>query len=438
MATTLSGSWSAFTTNGVSAYFSGLSSSDVLIITFSDGIRVAISNYIDEESGDAIVGIPQDNLVNFSAWTMHNGGTFTVYEYTDDGLGAAIHTYTHTDANNAGAFRLEYEPATQGLTILYSASTTGVPDDFGNYSSFVGATLSSSVVCFLRGTRILTDRGEVAVEELREGDLVATRFGGLRPIAWIGTQSFDARFAGRTHAPIRFAPGSLGQGMPRAALFVSPGHAMLVPGALEGDALVHAAALVNGDTITQPTPQGTIDYFHLDLAGHDCVLANGTWAESYFEDRNRAAFHNAATYPAGHAPTRQATCLPILTATHPDLSAIRERLLSAPASLQLLADGRVLTLAEIAPGTWQATIPAGTTRLRLRSPAFRTQGEARTLGLMVHALALDGAPLAPEGQGWHDAEPGWTWTNGNADLPPRPGSLTLQAWWPEVSARRAA
>ena len=160
---------------------------------------------------------------------------------------------------------------------------------------------------------------------LRAGDLVATKFGGLRPIRWIGTQRFHPRFAGPTSTPIRFAPDSLGQGIPSAALFVSPGHAMLV-----GDVLAHAGALVNGSTITQPRFEGeSIDYFHLDLGGHDCVLANSAWAESYFEDHNRDSFHNAATFHArfpGHAPQRQATCLPIVTAVHPAIAMVRARL----------------------------------------------------------------------------------------------------------------
>jgi hypothetical protein len=195
----------------------------------------------------------------------------------------------------------------------------------GNAGRSVGGQVDYSgealTVCFLRGTLILTSRGDVPVERLRAGDLVATKFGGLRPIRWIGTQSFDGRFAGRATAPIRFARGSLGGGMPSCDLFVSPGHAILV-----GDVLAHAGALVNGETITQEKVRGAIEYFHLDLGLHDCVLANGAWAESYFEDRNRDSFYNAAEFHAlhpGHEPERQATCLPIMTAEHPCIAAVR-------------------------------------------------------------------------------------------------------------------
>lgn len=376
---------------------------------------------VDEGTGQVTNFYQLDNLSALASGDFSVGGTVTVaYSIT------ANFTFIGSIGNgwigrhDGGWYRLFTNDAS-------------APSEPATYST------AEFVICFLRGTLILTGHGEVPVEELREGDRVATRFGGLRRIAWIGTQSFDARFAGAKAAPIRFAPGSLGQGMPHSDLFVSPGHAILIQGGLAGDVLAHAAALVNGATITQPAPRGTIDYFHLDLDGHDCVLANGAWAETYFEDRNRDMFHNAADFHArfpGREPMRQETCLPILTAAHPDLPALRERLAPAPDAPHLLADGHAIALTPVGPDTWQAAIPEGTARLRLRSPTFRPPGEARTLGLMVRALALDGAPLAPEGEGWHAPEPGWTWTDGNAALPARAGLLTVQGWWPEL--RQAA
>ena len=181
--------------------------------------------------------------------------------------------------------------------------------------------IDAQATCFLRGTLILTARGEVPVERLSAGDLVVAKFGGLRAVRWIGTQRFEGRLAGKGHQPIRFARGSLGGGMPSCDLWVSPGHAVLV-----GEVLAHAGALVNGGTITQEKVRGTIEYFHLDLGPHDCVLANGAWAESYFEDRNRDSFHNAAEFHAlhpGHVAERQANCLPIVTAAHPGIAALR-------------------------------------------------------------------------------------------------------------------
>ena len=325
---------------------------------------------------------------------------------------------------------------------------------FGQDGDGFGIYMDINPTCFLRGTLILTSRGEVPVEALRAGDRVAARFGALRPIRWIGTQSFHPRFAGPTSTPIRFAPGSLGLGIPATDLWVSPGHAMLIAGEPNGDVLAHAGALVNGTTITQPTFHGdSIDYFHIDLGPHDCVLANGAWAESYFEDHNRDSFHNAADFHQrfpGHQPHRQESCLPIVTAEHPGIGAIRQRLAPprpAIAAPHLLADGTPVMLQQQGDGTWHATIPAGVCDLRLVSQAV-CPGESglgsdgRRLGMMVHRLELNGqaVPLETLTQGWHALEheevQSWRWTDGNALLPHQASTenapLVLHGWHPEA------
>jgi hypothetical protein len=258
---------------------------------------------------------------------------------------AALGTYTMSGGTG---YALTFAPSAAMLLVGTNPSVTPVGQNGFSYGGYVSSTdagaswgiaatptyypvfgLQVQATCFLRGTLILTARGEMPVERLRAGDLVATKFGGLRPVRWIGTQRFEGRLAGRGHQPIRFAAGSLGNGMPSCDLRVSPGHAMLVQDGQGGEVLAHAGALVNGETITQERVRGEIEYFHIDLGPHDCVLANGAWAESYFEDRNRDVFHNAAEFHAlhpGHEAVRQATCLPIVTAGHPWIDALRARL----------------------------------------------------------------------------------------------------------------
>lgn len=176
-------------------------------------------------------------------------------------------------------------------------------------------------LCFTAGTRIATPAGERAVEELREGDLVLTRgLGGIRRIRWIGVQRFEGRFLGRAGAPVRIGAGALDHGLPRRDLVVSPAHAVVVDGHL-----VDARLLVDGAVVTQVPVHGVVAYWHLDLGTHDCVLAEGAWAESYRETGDRARFHNAATF-AGGAP-RQAPCLPhVAAADDPRLPALRARI----------------------------------------------------------------------------------------------------------------
>ena len=254
----------------------------------------------------------------------------TVYEVTSDSSFAVNESVI---MDYLGIVQFEGYTAEENA-IFYDGIYYFVAIKAGNTTTYtagdiVAYTAGALAICFLRGTLILTARGEVPVERLRAGDLVATKFGGLRPVRWMGTQRFEGRLAGRGHQPIRFAAGSLGNGLPSCDLRVSPGHAMLVQYGQGGEVLAHAGALVNGSTITQERVRGEIEYFHIDLGPHDCVLANGAWAESYFEDRNRDAFHNAAEFHAlnpGHAAERQANCLPIVTAEHPGIDGVRRLL----------------------------------------------------------------------------------------------------------------
>lgn len=293
--------------------------------------------------GEFLVNTTTASDQNVADIAIDSTGRFVItwqsYNQDGDGTGAYCQWFAADGTALGGETRVNTTTTGPQQAPAVAIGTAGTAvfawpsfgQDGSGWGVFTDSASAPAAVCFLRGTLILTSRGEVPVEHLREGDLVATKFGGLRPIRWIGTQSFHPRFAGATGTPIRFAPGSLGQGMPSAELFVSPGHAMLV-----GDVLAHAGALVNGTTIAQPPFHGdSIDYFHLDLGAHDCVLANSAWAESYFEDHNRNSFHNAADFRARHprhAPVRQATCLPILTAEHAEMAALRARL--APVAIR--------------------------------------------------------------------------------------------------------
>jgi autotransporter passenger strand-loop-strand repeat protein len=184
---------------------------------------------------------------------------------------------------------------------------------------------ASETPCYRRGTLILTDRGEVAVEDLRIADRLVTLSGAARPIRWIGRRSYDGRFAAGNPKilPILFRPDALADGVPRGDLFVSPQHAMFVDGVL-----IPASALVNGTSIVQVAAVDEVEYFHLELDTHDVILAQGAAAETFVDDDSRGMFHNAAEfrllYPdAPRTPARY--CAPRVE-DGPALEAVRRRL----------------------------------------------------------------------------------------------------------------
>jgi Hint domain len=180
------------------------------------------------------------------------------------------------------------------LTISNAASTLSQTYTFSSAANLGWFHQNGSVdeltACFMAGALIRTPDGEAAVETMKVGDLVVTASGALRPLKWIGSRAYSARFAGnnRDLLPIRFKAGSLAEGVPTRDLLVSPKHAMFLDGVL-----IPAEHLVNGATIAQEPPGEDIHYFHLELETHDVLIAEGAFSESFVDDDSRSMFQNA-------------------------------------------------------------------------------------------------------------------------------------------------
>jgi hypothetical protein len=184
--------------------------------------------------------------------------------------------------------------------------------------------LLNSVSCFRSGTRILTDRGEVAVEALRVGDLVRTVLSETAvPIIWIGQRSVDCTGHPQPRKvwPIRVAAGACGLGRPHSDLFLSPDHAVHVEGVL-----IPIKHLVNGSTITQ-VPVDRVTYYHIELAEHGVLLAEGLPAESFLDMRDGSKYANRAgpvrLYPDFSARMWEAFGCARLVVTGTELEAAR-------------------------------------------------------------------------------------------------------------------
>jgi hypothetical protein len=181
------------------------------------------------------------------------------------------------------------------------------------------------VACYVRGTMIRTIEGERAIESLAIGDVVLTAGGEEKPIRWIGHRAYKKRFAccNPDVLPICIAAGALADGVPSRDLYVSPQHAMFIDGVL-----VPAIDLVNGTSITEAVSMEEIAYFHIELAEHDVLLANGAPSESFIDDNSRMMFHNAydfaALYPS--AERRPAIYCAPRVSSGPLLDTIRRRI----------------------------------------------------------------------------------------------------------------
>ncbi len=198
-----------------------------------------------------------------------------------------------------------------------------------------GVWTSNAVACFLAGTRILTVHGERQVETLVIGDMVRAFGAGHTPIKWIGRRSYAGRFlAGNPNVqPVCFRRGSLGNGLPRRDLYVSPEHAMFLEGFL-----IPARHLVNGTTITKVCDLESVDYFHIELETHDVILAEGAASETYIDDDSRGMFANASDFAARYPDAVSDRCFCALRIEHGyELEAIRRRLNGAADQQRLAA-----------------------------------------------------------------------------------------------------
>jgi hypothetical protein len=125
--------------------------------------------------------------------------------------------------------------------------------------------------------------------------------------------------------PVRIAADSFAEGVPSRDLIVSPDHALFID-----SVLIPAKALLNGRNVRQLNRQ-TVTYYHVELASHGVLFADGMAAESYLETGNRGAFENgtaALTLHPDFAQTlREARSCAPFTETGPIVEAVALRLL---------------------------------------------------------------------------------------------------------------
>ena len=255
------------------------------------------------------------------------GGTLTGFANGDkiDLTSVALVGKSHAYMNDAtNVLTVTVGSATYHFQFDKSENFSG---DFFHLASAHGGTMitEDQVACYGRGTRIATRSGETPVEELSIGDEIMTASGKLRPIKWIGRRSYGGRFiVGRKDIlPVCFKAGSLGDGLPRRDLWISPHHAMYLDGVL-----IEARDLVNGISIVQADEVESVEYFHVELDSHDVILAEGAPSETFVDDDSRGMFHNAQEYALlypdeASPPTRY--CAPRLDEGF-EVEAIRRRL----------------------------------------------------------------------------------------------------------------
>ncbi|NEX45584.1 Hint domain-containing protein [Pseudotabrizicola algicola] len=138
-----------------------------------------------------------------------------------------------------------------------------------------------AIPCFVQGTLIRTNLGEIPVERIRPGVMVQTMDNGFKPVIWAGQRKVCGL---GSLAPVRFEAGTAGN---HRRLLVSPQHRMLMSGwrseLATGERETFAAAvhLVNGGRVRR-VRRPMVTYVHLLCEAHQVIFADGAPTESLF------------------------------------------------------------------------------------------------------------------------------------------------------------
>ena len=203
------------------------------------------THYVDYNQGGNLAGAGTLSAPP-TRWLLDDEETDTSFEvgdvFTND-LGQ--YTYVGTvEVDGVASPAFEYDAP--GASIYDGYVTVFLQGPSTAPATTLTITRESYTTCFLAGSLIATPEGERAVETLGIGDRILSATGVVR-VKWIGRQTVSPRFGPAERLmPVRFAAGSLGEGVPSADLTVTADHGMLVDGVI-----CHAGALVNGTTITR-------------------------------------------------------------------------------------------------------------------------------------------------------------------------------------------
>jgi len=128
--------------------------------------------------------------------------------------------------------------------------------------------------CFREGTLVRTIAGERPIEAIAEGDQLPTKFGEIARV-------IRRHELGPADRAILITRSALGPDCPARDLYLSAGHALLIDGYL-----IAAGHLINDRTILR-LPPDEAEYFHIELARHDVIWAEGLLCETSLAEGQR-------------------------------------------------------------------------------------------------------------------------------------------------------
>lgn len=351
--------------------------------------------------------------------------------------------------------------SSDGTQILDQAGTvkanvTLAPGYTASDYHFDGNTLT--VTCFLSGSMIRTQDGDVAVEDIQIGDkIVAFDWKSnkdiVRPVVWVGKARAVVRpelHDDEAGWPVRILKDAIADGVPYKDMLITAEHCLFFK-----DRFVPVRMLVNGVSIFYDKSISSYDYYHVETEQHSVITADGMLTESYLDTGNRSSFRQEgkiATLRGAVKSWKDDAGAPLgveRSFVEPLFRALEWRENSVvgiqiPSETMELTDDPDLHLVTDTGATvrpmrktahqYSFMLPPDTQSVRIVSRASRPSDvigpfvdDRRSMGVAVADVRLQCAKQhfditshlqEEKPEGWHETD--WTdcaWTNGNAELP---------------------
>lgn len=230
-----------------------------------------------------INGVDYNDVFELDSGSMEFDGTSVqgyfayLYDTTQD-----IESYFFFPLSTEDVSHISVGSTVTATGQLDTGNTVGMP--------YADIMLAGAVVCFANGTQISTAKGLVAVEDLRQGDMVWTLDHGYQPIRWISAKHVPNVLmqANPKLRPLRIRQGAIRSNVPSRDLVVSQQHRIFVKSAIcerlsdYSEALVPAKQLLDLDGFDVALDLESVTYYHFIFDKHEVVLADGALAESFY------------------------------------------------------------------------------------------------------------------------------------------------------------
>ncbi len=199
----------------------------------------------------------------------------------------------------SGIVNLTGSPAVGDLYTTMVVDFSGLPSggllgDFSWNSDIdtmrdAGDLVPTGVTCFVRGTLITTDHGDVPIETLKSGDKVLTQDNGFQELIVTMSRVVKADELQKNTKlyPVQISAGALGSDLPKRDLVVSRQHRMVVKSNIAHSMFGSMTVLVAAIRLTQlpgiyvESSVESVEYFHLIFKKHQVIFAEGTPTESF-------------------------------------------------------------------------------------------------------------------------------------------------------------